>query len=31
MNGLVLIIYTTSQCLGKCAATYSVEVMKSLK
>lgn len=30
-NGLVLIIYNTSQCIGKCAATYFVEVMKSLK
>ena len=30
-NGLVLIIYNTSQCIGKCAATYFVKVMKSLK
>lgn len=31
MSGLVLIIYNTSQCVGKCAATYSAKVMESLK
>lgn len=30
-NGLVLIIYSTSQCIGKCAARYFVKVMKFLK